>query len=308
MKPFAYAAPKSLAEALAVMAEDPAGTRPLAGGTDLIPQLGEGRIAARLVIDIKGIPELNRLHFDPQDGLSIGATVPVRTVASHPAVTRHYPALEQGCSCIGSVMIRNRATLGGNVGNASPSADGIPPLIVHGADVVVAGSQGERHIPVEEVCTGPGRTALEPGEFIVSFHLPVPEADTASYYTRFTPRNEMDIAVVGVAAAITVEPESWTCRSARIALAAVAPTPVRAVEAEEGLVGADLSPSRASEVDGLFRQAAKAAVAAARPIDDVRASAAYRLHLVEVLTRRCLHGAWERLQSMRKGMATSDLP
>lgn len=302
MKPFAYAAPKTLDEAVAVMAQHAAGARPLAGGTDLIPQLDEGRLAAQVVVDIKAIPELNRLHFDPQGGLTIGAAVPVRAVAAHPAVAQHYPALQEGCSCIGSVMIRNRASLGGNVGNASPSADGIPPLIVHGAEALVAGSQGQRPIPVEAICTGPGRTALEPGEFIVSFHLPVPEGDTASCYTRFTPRNEMDIAVVGVAAALTVEPGTWTCRAARIALAAVAPTPVRALEAEKALQGADLPPSRAGEVDGLFRQAAKAAAASARPIDDVRASAAYRLHLVEVLTRRCLHQVWERLQSLRKGM------
>ena len=286
MKPFDYATPSSIDEAVGLLAAAEGRARPLAGGTDLIAQLSERRLTLDLVVDVKGIPELTAVTVDDDGTTRIGAAVPLADVARHPAVAGRYPAVETACSLIGSVLIQNRATLGGNVGNASPSADGIPPLIVHGAEAVVAGPGGRRTVPVEQVCTGPGRTSLAPGEIIVQLVLPPPPPGTGSRYVRFIPRNEMDIAVAGVAVALTLEPETRVCRRARIALAAVAPTPIRAPEAEAALEGRVLDGGPGC--DGALREAARLAAAASRPISDVRASAEYRRHLVEVLARRAL--------------------
>lgn len=288
MEAFAYAAPRTVAEAVQLLADAPGSARPLAGGTDLIPQLQEGRRTVGLVVDIKGIPQLNEIHWEPQTGLTIGAAVPCVRVARSPLVQTHYPALHTASTMIGSIMIQHRASLGGNLANAAPSADGVPPLIVHGAEAIIAGPGGTRRIPVEQVPTGPGQTSLAPGEFIVALHLPVPPPHTASHYMRFTPRNEMDIAVVGVGAAVTLDPVTGSCLGVRIALGAVAPTPVRAASAEAYLTGKPLT-------DQHLRRAAELAVEAARPISDVRASAEYRRHLVQVLTRRTLEAVRSRL-------------
>lgn len=294
MHPFTYEAPASLEEAVALLARYAGRARPMAGGTDLIVQLRENRRACDVVVDIKGIPELTGITGEPGRWLEIGAATPLVEIARHAEVTRHFPALAQACSMIGSISIQHRASLGGNLGNASPSADGMAPLMVHGAQVVIAGPNGRRTLPVEEVCTGPGQTALAPGELLVAFRLPWPEPRTSSHYLRFTPRNEMDIAVAGVAVALTLDPEGL-CRSARIALTAVAPTVLRAVEAEKVLTGRPLQPASAGEVETLLQQAARRAREASRPISDVRGSAAYRLHLVEVLTYRALQACLHRL-------------
>lgn len=293
MKPFAYAAPSSVDEAVGLLAAAAGRARPLAGGTDLIAQLSERRLTLDLVVDVKGIPELTEIGVDDDGTTRIGAAAPLADVARHPAVAGRYPAVATACSLIGSVLIQNRGTLGGNIGNASPSADGIPPLIVHGAEAVVAGPGGRRTVPVERVCTGPGRTSLEPGEIIVQLVLPPPPPGTGSHYVRFIPRNEMDIAVAGAAVALTLDPETRLCRRARIALSAVAPTPIRAPEAEAFLEGRVLDGGPAG--DGILREAARLAAAAARPISDVRGSAEYRRHLVEVLTRRALAAVVEGL-------------
>jgi len=288
MEAFAYAAPRTVAEAVELLASANGSARVLAGGTDLIPQLQEGRRRASLVVDVKRIPELCELRWDPEDGLTIGAAVPCAQVAALPQVQQHYPALRTACTLIGSIMIQNRASLGGNLCNAAPSADSVPPLIVHQAEAIIAGPGGTRRLPVESVCTGPGQTCLAPGELLVALRLPVPPPHTVSAYLRFTPRNEMDIAVAGASAAVTLDPSTGTCAKVRIALGAVAPTPVRARAAEEYLTGKALT-------DEHLRQAAQLAVEAARPISDVRGSAEYRRHLVSVLTRRALEAARMRL-------------
>ncbi|MBO8140656.1 MAG: xanthine dehydrogenase family protein subunit M [Firmicutes bacterium] len=288
MDPFDYAAPSSLDEAIRLLAEADGAARPLAGGTDLIPQLSEGRRRARLVVDVKNIPELRQLRFHPAEGLTIGAAVTCAELAESPVVRQLYPAVADACSLIGSVLIQHRASLGGNLANAAPSADGVPPLIVHRAAVRIAGPDGVREMPVEDVCVGPGMTALAPGELIVAFRISPPPEATSSCYVRFTPRQEMDIAVAGAAAAVTVDPSTGLCRTAVIALSAVAPTPVRAPEAEAYLAGKPLT-------DPHLEAAARLAVRSAQPISDVRASADYRRHLVTVVTRRALLGARNRL-------------
>lgn len=252
----------------------------MAGGTDLLVQLKEGRRSVGVVVDVKGIPELTRLEADAQ-GVHIGAAVPCFDIAQSPLVAEAYPALAYACGLVGSVQIQNRASVGGNICNAAPSADTAPPLIVYGAQAVIAGPGGRRQVPLEEFFTGPGSTVLGPGELLVELLLPPPPPRSAASYMRFTPREEMDIAVVGVASLVALEPNSPVVKTARIALGAVAPTPLRAREAESLLEGAPLD-------EGRIRQAARQAVQSARPISDVRASADYRRTLVEVLTRRTL--------------------
>lgn len=292
--PFAYEAPTSVEEAVALLARHAGRARPMAGGTDLIVQLRENRRTCDLVVDVKRIPEMTTIAVEPGRRVQIGAATPLVDIARHPEIARHFPAVAQACSLIGSISIQHRASLGGNLGNASPSADGVAPLMVHEAQVVVAGPQGRRVLPVEEVCTGPGQTCLAPDELLVSFHLPWPEPQTSSHYLRFTPRNEMDIAVAGVAVALTLDRQG-RCRRARIALSAVAPTVVRAQEAEQVLAGQPLKPASPEELEQLLQETARRAREASRPISDVRGSAAYRLHLVEVLTYRALLACLNRL-------------
>lgn len=282
MRSFDYAAPTTVAEAVALLAKTP-GARPLAGGTDLITQIKEGRRHTELVMDIKRIPALHRCEFTPEAGLVVGAAVPCVRLQESEDVRRHYPALAYVCSLIGSYQIQSRAGLGGNLCNASPSADGIPPLIVLGATALVAGPEGERTVPVAGFCTAPGQTILQPGELLVELRVPAPAPRSGAAYQRFIPRNEMDIAVAGAASALALD-EAGRIRTARIALAAVAPTPLPVPEAEALLVGQAPSPE-------LFEQAGAAAAAACRPISDVRGSAEYRRHLVGVLTRRTLAAA-----------------
>ena len=207
----------------------------------------------------------------------------VGKVADHPGIRQDYTALAMGAGLIGSVQIQNMATVGGNICNASPSADTAPGLLASGAQVVLASAMGERSLPLEAFFLGPGKTALQPGELLVRLELPIPPAHCGSFYLRHTPRARMDLAFVGVAAAVQLSETGEIC-SARIALGAVAPTPLRAYRAEQRLAGCQ--PDAA-----LINEAALLAAAEARPIDDLRASADFRRHLVQVLTRRALEGA-----------------
>jgi CO/xanthine dehydrogenase FAD-binding subunit len=283
----AYAAPRTVAEAVALLAEHGDRARVLAGGTDLLVQLREGRRDLDLVVDVKAIPELNELTFDPEQGLRIGAAVPCCRIYEHTAISRAYPGLIDAVSLVGGIQIQSRASLGGNLCNASPAADTIPPLIAHEAVCVVAGPGGTRQTPAERFCTAPGRTVLGRGEFLVSLHIPPPRPRSGAAYLRFIPRNEMDIAVVGAGVSLTLDETRSRCVAARIALAAVAPTPLFVPEASAALVDGALT-------DALIDRAASLAQAAARPISDMRGDAEYRRHLVGVLTRRALRGAVAR--------------
>jgi carbon-monoxide dehydrogenase medium subunit len=281
-----YAAPATLTEAVALLARS--GARALAGGTDILVQVRENRRDAELLVDLKNVAELNALRFDARDGLTLGAAVPCYRVAEHPDVRKHYPGLVDGVALIGGVQIQSRASVGGNLCNGSPAADSVPALIALAASAVIATPGGtQRTIPVEQFCTGPGRTVLGPGEVLVRLHLPPPAPNSGSAYLRFIPRNEMDIAVVGAGVALALDDDRTTCRSARVALAAIAPTPLLVPEA-----GAALAGSRLADAD--LERAAALARAAARPISDMRGSADYRRHLVGVLVRRALGIARER--------------
>lgn len=281
MRSFAYRAPASIAEAVALLAAKGQRARPLAGGTDLLVQMRLGRHDLDMVVDVKKIPELNLIAFDPVKGLTIGAAVSCAALCEHPDVRAAYPGLVDAASLIGGAAIQGRATLGGNLCNAAPSADTVPALIVLGASCTVAGPQGMRTIPVEDFCTGPGQTVLAPGEMLVSFHLPPPRPDSGARYLRFTPRGEMDIAVAGAGAWVALSPNHAAIVSARIALSAVAPTPLLVEAAGASLVGK--APDEAA-----FSEAARLAQEAVQPITDVRGTAAQRRHLVGVLVRRAL--------------------
>jgi carbon-monoxide dehydrogenase medium subunit len=281
-----YAAPATLTEAVALLARN--GARALAGGTDILVQVRENRRDAELLVDLKNVAELNALRFDARDGLTLGAAVPCYRVAEHPDVRQHYPGLVDGVALIGGVQIQSRASVGGNLCNGSPAADSVPALIALGASAAIATAGGTRRtVPVEQFCTGPGRTLLGPGEVLVHLHLPPPAPNAGSAYLRFIPRNEMDIAVVGAGVALALDGDRTTCRSARVALAAVAPTPLLVPEAGTALAGSQLA-------DADLERAAALARAAARPISDMRGSADYRRHLVGVLVRRALRIARER--------------
>ena len=290
MKRFDYFAPESLDQAIAVLRERGDGGRVLAGGTDLLVQMKEAGLRPSYVVSLRRLRDLRGIAFDDAQGLRIGAMATMAEIERHPAVQSRYPALADGARIVGSVQTRNMATVGGNVCNAAPSADTAAPLLVLGAQADVAGPRGRRQAPLESFFTGPGQTVLERDEILVGFAIPTPAPRTGAYYERHTSRVEMDIAVVGVAALVTLAPDGDVIREARIALGAVAPTPVRAPKAEASLAGQPPS-------EEAFERAADLAVAAARPISDVRGSAAFRRHLVGVMTARCLRRAVERARS-----------
>ncbi len=277
--------PSSLAEAVAALARD--GARPLAGGTDLVPQLREGRRTPRRIVDLKRIAELTDIRETADGGLSIGAAASLSSIANHPLVVARYPAVVRAARMVGSVQIQNRASLGGNICNAAPSADGVPPLICLGAEALVVGPGGERWVPIEAIATGPGRTALGPADVLVAIRLPPPAKRSAATYLRFTPRREMDIAIAGAGTWIALD-AAGRVTAARIVLAAVAPVPFRALGAEALLVGAV---GDANE----FETAADKAAAEAQPISDTRGSADYRRSLIRVLTKRALLACREQI-------------
>lgn len=286
MKWFDYEAPASIPEAIAMRMRHP-GSRLLAGGTDLLVQLRSGRVGTGLVIDVKRIAELNALDYDPSKGLTLGAAVPCYRIYQDAAVCRAYPSLAEVAGLIGGIQIQGRASLGGNLANAAPSADSAPLLIALGAKCRIAGPDGERMVAAEDFCTGPGQTVLSPSELLVSIHIPPKPARSAAKYLRFIPRNEMDIAVAG--AGVEVLLENGVISSARVALAAVAPTPLFVREAGELLEGRPPAPE-------FIRQAAALASKAARPITDMRGDVDYRRHLCAVLTRRALNAALAKAQ------------
>jgi carbon-monoxide dehydrogenase medium subunit len=287
---FDYVRARTIEEAVGLVASD--GARVLSGGTDLLVQLREGRRDARVVVDIKSLPQVNVLRYDPEAGLELGAAVPCWRIASDPAIRAAYPGLVDAVSLIGGVQIQGRATLGGNLCNASPAADSAPALIVHSATCILAGPDGRREMPVEDFCIGPGRNALQRGELLLAFRLPAPPDHFGAHYLRFIPRNEMDIAVVGAGASVVLDERLERIISARVALGAVAPTPLFVREAGDYLKGKPASPAELAE-------AARIAQEAARPISDMRGTEAQRKHLSGVLARRALTEAVERARNGR---------
>jgi carbon-monoxide dehydrogenase medium subunit len=282
---FELATPDSVDACLAVLARRGAEAKLLAGGTDLLPQLKNHLLKPGYVVDLSGVADLRVLEGDARRGFRIGANVSARQLELHAGVRAAYPGLSESGALVGSVQVRNLATVGGNMCNAAPSADMAPPLVALEAEAVIAGPKGRRRVPLADFFTGVRKTVLGPDELLIEFAVPALPARSGGSYMRHTPRRELDIAVVGVAAQVSLT--NGVCGKARIALAAVAPTPVRATAAEQALEGQPLTAQA-------IERAAELAVQAARPIDDQRGSADFRRHLVRVLTRRTLTVALER--------------
>lgn len=287
MQEFEYAAAGSVDEAVSLLAARGERAVVLAGGTDILVQLREYHRAADLVVDVKKIPELMELRFGPGEGLYLGAAVPCYRIYEDAQVAAAYPGLCDAARIIGGWQIQSRASVGGNLCNSSPAADTIPPLIAYDATALIAGPQGQRRVKVAEFCTAPGKNVLQRGEFLVALELPPPRPHASACYMRFIPRNEMDIAVAGAGSWVELDESGQTIRAARIALAAVAPTPVLADDAASWLAGKSANKQT-------FIEAGERAKRVARPIDDVRGPADYRKHLVGVLTKRTLATAVER--------------
>jgi carbon-monoxide dehydrogenase medium subunit len=278
-----YEAPSSLARAIELLGEP--GARVLAGGTDLLVQMRMGRGAPRVFVDVKRIPETMRLELGASE-LWLGAAVPAAVIVEQREIGKLWPGVVEAIDLIGSTQIQGRASVGGNLCNASPAADTVPALCAAAARCVLAGPGGQREVPVESFTTAPGRTVLGAGELLVGLRLPRPAPRAADAYLRFIPRTEMDIAVVGAGVALALD-AAGVCTSARVALGAVAPTVLLVPEAAAALVG-----SRGD--DAALSRAAAAASAAARPIDDKRGTVEYRKRVSGVLVKRAALLAFQR--------------
>lgn len=275
MESFEFNAPTTIDEAVALLGGEDCAL--LAGGTDLLVQMRRRVRTPTRVVDVKAIPELGHIELS-EDGLTLGAAVCCWDLAKDDAVRQLYPGLVESAELIGSMQIQGRASVGGNLCNGSPAADTTPALIVLGARASVVGPAGRREIPVDSFVTSPGRTALAADEILVSLIVPRPAARSADAYLRFIPRSEMDIAVAGSGVSVTLD-DDGVCTAARVALAAVAPTPLVVEDAAAALVG-----SRVDEA--ALARAGALASDAANPISDLRGPADYRRRLAAVLTRR----------------------
>ncbi len=288
MQPFDYIIPKDHAEASALLATGNGVTRPLLGGTDLLIRARGGFVKPQRVVDLKPLPGMREISPSADGWLIIGAACTMNQVAAHPLVQEHYDLLAQACNSVASYQLRNRATIGGNCCNASPAADTAPALYCLDAVAEVYGPNGQRRIPIMQFFVGPGRTALQPGEFLTAIHLPPTPAGARGAFNKLGRTRIGDISMVSVAVWVdfeldrpaTIRNTQHAIRDVRIALGAVGPTPLRAPEAEAALA-ADATPEGA-------RRAAELAAAAAQPITDIRASADYRRAMVAVLTRRSI--------------------
>lgn len=289
MEAFDYVAPRSLPEVFSHLGN---GKRSLflAGGTDVIVQLREGRRHCDQLIDLKHVPELMRFGFAADGTLEIGAATPLAEIYENAEVKRRLPGLVDAASLIGGIQVQSRASLGGNLCNASPAADSTPALMALGARCVIASANGTREIAVEELMAGPGRNSLKEGEILLQVKVPAQPAHSGARYIRFIPRNEMDIAVASAGARIVLTADGERVESIRLALGAVGPT---AILVDTG----ELSGKAAN--DETFKTAGEMAAAAARPIDDMRGGVGQRRQLASVLTVRALQGAFQRAQEAR---------
>jgi len=289
---FEYHQPESLHDAVALAARFGAEASFLAGGTDLIVQIGRGRIAPRHVVGLHRVPGLAGIEANGR--ISLGACVTHRSIERAPELAGALRCLIEGAEVIGGHQVRNVATVGGNLVNASPAADLVPCLLALDGVVTLLGPGGERDLPIERFLVGPNQTARQPDELLTRVSLPAPPARAATAFLKAGRRRAMEISVVCVATRLTLDASLERCLEARVALGAVAPTAVRAYQAERALENQPVGGEA-------FRRAAEAAQEACRPIDDVRASAMFRQHLVGVLVRRALERCVERVRQSAHG-------
>ena len=283
MLSFEYLRPETLDDALAILAEHGPAARLLAGGTDLLVRLRLGHIRPAVVVDLKHVAAIRADVIDIEGGVRVGARAVMTDLIEDPRIRRHFPALVEAASVVGSVQIRNRATLAGNICNASPAADTAPPLLVFGARVNMISAAGARQVPVADFFVGPGKTILGRGELVESIDLPVPDGPTGAAFGRVTRRKGVDLATINLCCLVSQSGK------ARFAYGAVGPRPF-VVDDDTGVLGAPASDARAitAAIDRL--------VAAARPISDVRGSQEYRTAMLDVMTRRTWAIAMRRLR------------
>jgi carbon-monoxide dehydrogenase medium subunit len=286
VKSFSYAAPPSVEEAVALLADAMPGAKPLAGGTDLLVRMKRNLLAPKLLVDLAGIPELLGIERTEQ-GLRIGSMVSHAEIAASPLVNKHAPAVAAASAAVGSVQTRNLGTIGGNLVSCVPSIDGGPALLALDAMVTVAAPDRRWQMPLEELLFEPHCSALTPDELLVDIVIPNQKLGKASAFEKYRRRKGLSLAVVNAAAAVELDDGGERIRSAAIGLGAVAPTTIRARRAEEFLIGRPASTENLTEAGRIAAQETS-------PIDDFRASAQYRRDLVVVLTRRALEGALAR--------------
>ena len=285
MAMLAYKAPSTAEEAVQILAGASGRAKVLSGGTDLLVQLRSGRTKPELIVDIKKVPGISGIR-ERDGGFVIGAATSGAEIGEHEGLKKAWPGVVEAANLIGSTQVQGRASLGGNLCNASPAADSVPALIAARATCVVVGGKGRREVPVESVATGPGRTSLAPDEFVLEFHLPKRPPRSADAYLRFIPRTEMDIAVVGAGVNLTLD-AAGVIKDAHVALGAVAPTALLVPDAAKALVGRKLDETALAGLDAACRRACK-------PIDDKRGTIEYRVKVAGVMARRAAAIAHER--------------
>lgn len=276
--------PTSLQEASKIIKKNGPGGRFLAGGTDLVIAIKEKGLVPKYVVDLKRIPKLSAIREEPDGSIAIGALTTMREVETSPLISKRFPFLARSAAEVGSIQIRNRATIGGNMANATPSADVAPSLLVLEAKAKIAGAEGERTLPLEEFFRGPGQTVMSPEEILTEILIPKTSPRLAGEYIKFSPREMMDLAYVGVAVALLLSENDRRCEQVRIALGAVSPTPMRARKAESVLLNQILTAE-------LVEKASEEAAKESKPISDVRSSADYRREMVRAMTQRALLNA-----------------
>ena len=284
-----YESPGTCERAVVLLAEAAGAAHPLAGGTDLLVQLRSGMVEPELVVNLNCIPSLKTIQRE-NGGIRIGAAVPSARLGEHEELRSQWPGVVEAMGLVGSTQIQERATLAGNICNASPAADSVPAMIAAEAKATIAGPEGNREIPVAEVAIGPGQTSLARGEIIESIYLPVRPERSGDAYLRFIPRTEMDIAVVGVGVSLTLDGDG-KCSAARVSLGAVAATVLLVEEAGEALIGTFLD-------EGALHNLSEACSAACRPIDDKRGTVAFRTRVAGVLAKRAAKIAFDRARGI----------
>ena len=287
MRNFEFFEPETIEEASNLLTKYNGTAELLAGGTDLIIEMKARTATPEHVVSLEKISGLSGIEYNEENGLRIGALTKMRTLEQDPIIRERYTALAEGAGEVGGVQIRHLATIGGNISHGSPAADTAAPLLALGAQVKIASADGERTVPIETFFVGPGQTVLKTGEIVTAFECPARGANQGSQYIKQKIREVMDLAFVGVASSATAN--NGTVSDVKIGLAAVAPTPLRATDAEAIVNGNALTAE-------LLEQAATAASAQSSPISDLRCSAEHRREMVGVLTRRTLQAAAERAQ------------
>lgn len=291
MENFLYLQPKDVPDVCSMLYKYKHKAAVVAGGTDLLVQMEDNRRALKYLINLKQIHSLRGINDNGAGELRFGALTTIRDIETSPLIRENFPILARAASLLGTIQVRNLGTVVGNLCNASPSADMAPALICLDAKLHIVGPNGKRLVMVEDFFTGPGQTVLEAGEIVAEIQIPHMKPHTGSTYMKHTIRRVLDLAIVGVGVVVTLDPDGERLIDVKIALGAVAPTPMRAKKAEEMLRGSNLE-------ENSIEKAAWVAAEEARPISDVRGSAEYRKHILKVLTKQAILAAVEQVRKI----------